>query len=80
MEGPAAVPGDQAFDLVFPGSGAGFEPAARGAVRTAFCLWLGGDAFGAGQVRGQELSGSVQGGCGFVQDGSKAWKTCGTGG
>jgi hypothetical protein len=24
MEGPAAVPGDQAFDLVFSGSGTGF--------------------------------------------------------
>src|SRR6266540_3123483 len=30
MEGPAAVPGDQVFDLVLPGSGAGFEPAACG--------------------------------------------------
>ena len=34
----------------------------------AFCLWLGGDAFGAGQVRGQELSGSVQCGGRFVED------------
>jgi hypothetical protein len=30
MEGPAAVPGDQDFDLVLPEGGAGFEPVARG--------------------------------------------------
>ena len=32
------------------------------------CLWLGGDEFGLGEVRGQELSGSVQGGGCFVED------------
>ena len=34
----------------------------------AFCLSLCGDAFGAGQMRRQELPGSVQGGGRFVED------------
>src|SRR5438270_5143021 len=69
MEGPAAVPGDQAFDLVLPCSGAGFKPAACGLRRQrAFCLSLGGDAFCAGEMRRQELSGSVQRRGRFVED------------
>src|SRR3981081_245216 len=69
MEGPAAVPGDQVFDLVLPGSGAGFEPAACRLVgERAFCLSLGGDAFCAGEMRRQELSGSVQRRGRFVED------------
>ena len=35
------------------------------------CLLPGGDGFGAGQVRRQELPGSVQGGGRFVEDGVK---------
>ena len=35
----------------------------------AFCLSLCGDAFGAGQMRGKELPGSVQGSARFVEDG-----------
>ena len=43
-------------------------PRPVGCADSAFCLWLGGDAVGAGQVRRQELSGSVQGGGRFVED------------
>jgi hypothetical protein len=38
-----------------------------GCANSAFCGSLGGDAVGAGEVRRQELSGSVQGGGRFVE-------------
>src|SRR5258706_15367305 len=70
IKGPTAVPGDQASDLVLPGSGGrdlnqrplGYEG------QLAFCLSLCGDAFCTGEMRRQKLSGSVQRRGRFVED------------
>src|SRR2546425_6784651 len=68
-DGAAAGPGDQVFDLVRPGSGAGLQPEACGLWgQRRSCLSLGGDAFCAGEMRRQELSGSVQRRGPFVED------------
>ena len=46
--------------------------------RGARVLWLSGDEFCTGEMRRQELSGSVQCSDRFVEDRIKVWKTCGT--
>jgi hypothetical protein len=49
-------------------AGRDVNPRPAGCEDSAFCLSLGGDPFGAGQMRRQELSRSVQGGGRFVED------------
>ena len=51
MEGPAAVPGDQALTWYFLIGGRDLNPRPAGFADSAFYLPLSGDAFGAGEVR-----------------------------
>ena len=69
MDGPAAIPGDQASDLVLLIAGRDLNPRPVGCEDSMpFCLSLGGDAFCAGEMRRQELAGSVQRRGRFVED------------
>ena len=53
MEGPAAIPGDQSFDLVLHGSGGrDLNPRTVDVRQRAFCLLLRGGVFCGGELCG----------------------------
>src|SRR5215211_6393026 len=74
MDGPAAVPGDQASDLVLPDSGRDVNPRPGGCEDSMpFCLSLGGNACGAGETCWFRPAFAIALDCAAMSAGDSAW-------